>query len=153
MGQLDCCWRLENAIVHSASKNGWVDSTIFFFFKKTLTICWNRRLIIYDGHATHVDLEMVYLARSSHISIINLPVHSSHLLQPLDLTVFKLLKVAWNAKMVSLQRMHLGLKLPKSIFCTFYGETWLPLNPDIIDSELRKAGICPFNLEVISPDK
>jgi hypothetical protein len=49
--------------------------------------------------------------------------------------------------------MHHGLKPPKFMFSTFYGETWFSLKPEMIKSGFRREGIFPFNWDVISPDK
>ena len=49
-------------------------------------------LLIMDGHRSHVDVEAVELAERNDISILLLPAHTSHEIQPLDKAVFKSLK-------------------------------------------------------------
>nr|CAD7203179.1 unnamed protein product [Timema douglasi] len=63
-------------------------------------------LLINDGHSTRVGLQLIEIARKENI-IVKLPPHSSHLLQPLDLCVFKSLKTEWDAALVRWQRQHL----------------------------------------------
>ena len=46
-------------------------------------------VLIHDGHASHVSVELNELARANNIHLLFLPAHTSHILQPLDLGVFK----------------------------------------------------------------
>lgn len=57
-------------------------------------------LVIYHGHVSHVDERLIHIARQNNITILTLPPHSSHLLQPLDLTVFRSVKSRWDALLV-----------------------------------------------------
>ena len=50
------------------------------------------RLLIVDGHASHVSIEFITFARKHKIICLCLPPHSTHLLQPLDVSVFGPLK-------------------------------------------------------------
>lgn len=60
----------------------------------------NPILLIHDVHASHVSLNLIEMAKKNHLTIILLPpTHSSHLLQPLDLSVFKLLKNTWDQRL------------------------------------------------------
>ena len=50
-------------------------------------------LLILDGHASHVSYEVRRLALQHNIS---LPSHLTHILQPLDIGVFKGMKSTWD---------------------------------------------------------
>lgn len=50
------------------------------------------RLIIYDGHDSHISASMVNFCIQHRIDLLLLPPHSSHLIQPLDVAVFGPLK-------------------------------------------------------------
>lgn len=54
------------------------------------------KLLILDGHSTHITLEIVSLAKENNTEIVCLPPHSTHVLQPLDVAVFKPLKSEWR---------------------------------------------------------
>ncbi|KAI5069585.1 hypothetical protein GOP47_0015886 [Adiantum capillus-veneris] len=56
----------------------------------------SRHLLILDGHGSHVSLEVVEQAQAAGIDIMTLPTHTSHKLQPLDVSVFKSLKVQFR---------------------------------------------------------
>src|SRR5947207_755068 len=57
------------------------------------------RLIICDGHDSHISAEFVDFANQNKIEIVLLPPHSSHLLQPLDVAVFGPLKKAISSRL------------------------------------------------------
>lgn len=84
---------------------------------------------------------------------LSLPPYSSHLLQPLDLAVFKSLKVQWGQKLCIWQRQHTGMRIPKKQFAMLFGDMWNRVNPDIIKNGFRKGGICPFDKTVIPKEK
>ena len=59
------------------------------------------KVLIFDGHRSHITLNIVESARNNNIHIILLPPHTTHVLQPLDVAVFKpvkteLIKVIMN---------------------------------------------------------
>ena len=56
----------------------------------------NRHLLLLDRHGSHVTLEVVQKAKSRGLDIITLPSHTSHRLQPLDVSIFKPFKVAFR---------------------------------------------------------
>ena len=46
-------------------------------------------LLILDGHASHVTINVIKLAYENNIHLLcRLPAHTSHILQPLDVSVF-----------------------------------------------------------------
>jgi hypothetical protein len=48
-----------------------------------------RHLLILDGHNSHVTLEVVLEAKRVGLDLLTLPSHTSHALQPLEVSVFK----------------------------------------------------------------
>lgn len=142
--------------VYAASKKGWMESEIFtnYFLKTLIPALGPDRpvLIVFDGHSTHISLEILEVAIQNNITILKLPPHSSHLLQPLDLSVFRPFKVKWDEKLITWQRQNIGHKLPKKIFSQFLCGTWKDISAEVIKSGFRKAGISPLNKNVISED-
>ncbi|CAG5051783.1 unnamed protein product [Parnassius apollo] len=94
-------------------------------------------LIIYDGHSTHVDVKVVELAIKNNITILKLPPHTSHLLQPLDLAVFKGFKSQWDANLVEWQSENVGSKLQKNAFSELFAEIWSKVKPETIKTYNR----------------
>jgi len=83
------------------SSNGWTDSSLFLkwlqhFVQVTRCSKESPQLLIMDGHASHKSLEGIIYARDNGITMITLPPHATHKMQPLDRTFFKSLKVNYN---------------------------------------------------------
>ncbi|MCO5592019.1 hypothetical protein L7F22_046013 [Adiantum nelumboides] len=81
-------------------KKAWMTGELFHawleHFDNAITLSIgksSRHLLILDGHGSHVSMDVVAKAQDSGIYIITLPAHTSHKLQPLDVSVFKSLKV------------------------------------------------------------
>ena len=74
----------------------WVNSKLFFeglqFFVQSIPPV----LLLLDGHASHVSIEAVEFARSSEVHMLCILAHTMHVLQPLDVEVFKPFKSAYN---------------------------------------------------------
>lgn len=64
-------------VAYAASKNGWMESEIFYNYMKNIIIpsVGPERpvLNIYDGHSTHVDTKVIQLAVENNITIMKLP--------------------------------------------------------------------------------
>ncbi|KAJ8945540.1 hypothetical protein NQ318_020385, partial [Aromia moschata] len=54
------------------------------------------KLLIFDGHNSHIILPLIDMAIKHNIELLCLPSHTSHVLQPLDVGVFKPTKTAWR---------------------------------------------------------
>ena len=55
------------------------------------------RLLLVDGHGSHATVEFMSECYIHNVSVVYLPAHSSHVLQPLDLAVFSSLKHSYRA--------------------------------------------------------
>ena len=98
--------RCEQDSCMAMQPNGWMTA---FLFSAWIThfLCIvrrrygisqaNRHLLILDGHGSHLTLEVVQKAKSEGLDIITLPSHTSHRLQPLDVTIFKPFKTTFRA--------------------------------------------------------
>ncbi|KAJ8915367.1 hypothetical protein NQ315_008254, partial [Exocentrus adspersus] len=124
---------------YAASNRGWMESAIFFkWFKDCfLPNAPKERplLIIYDGHSSHTSIDLVELAIENNVTIIKLPPHTTHVLQPLDVAVFKSLKNSWEMELGTL------VELLSRIFTN--------LDPEIIKNGFRATGIYPLSKDII----
>ena len=67
----------------------WISNFISILKETSRIDNTNRHLLILDGHNLHVTLDVVTVAMDSRLDIISLPSHTSHALQPLDVSCFK----------------------------------------------------------------
>ena len=55
-----------------------------------------RPVLIYDGHASYISMEVIEKARKNDIHLLCLPSHCSHIIQPLDVSVMSSLKLHFS---------------------------------------------------------
>lgn len=140
-------------MTYAATENGWMDSATFanYFEKSFLPAVEARQpvVLIYDGHSSHISLGLVEKATMENVVILKLPPHTSHLLQPMDLSVFKPLKEDYDNAVIRWQRKNYGVKMPKQEFSNIISRIWKGFNSTVIQNGFRKAGIFPINDKVI----
>ena len=82
--------------LHMKSPNGYIDKELFLRWFTDLFIPQTRhlgkRMLIIDGHGSHLTLDFIDLARANDIIVYCLPPHTTHVLQPLDVAVYGPLK-------------------------------------------------------------
>src|SRR5450432_4777986 len=93
------------------SENGWTDDSLGFIWLQDIfekhTAHRTRgiyRLLILDGHGSHGTLEFDLFAKEHNIITLCMPPHSSHLLQPLDVGCFAVLKRLYGRQIEGLMR-------------------------------------------------
>ncbi|KAG5897656.1 hypothetical protein JTB14_024485 [Gonioctena quinquepunctata] len=147
-----CGWSKNASLSPAQGDNGWMTEQVFFkwFEQVFLAHCKDRpAILIYDGHLSHVSQALIELAMSENIIILKLPPHTSALLQPLDVSVFKGVKSTWNLRLADWQRRHIGEKISKSVFANILGEVWYSIKDTAIINGFRKTGVYPCDRSVI----
>lgn len=97
------CYKTQgpSKALYGWSDSGCINSDLFkkWFLKQFLLHAPKERplLLIFDGHKSPVNLEVVEAARKEAVILLCLPPHCSHMLQPLDAGLFVLLKQRFAA--------------------------------------------------------
>lgn len=86
---------------YNCSESGWMESVHFVEWFDKIFIEYVKeldgpKLLVFDGHTSHISIELIELARENDVHLLCLPAHSSHVLQPLDVSVYKPLKTKWK---------------------------------------------------------
>jgi len=83
-------------------EKGWMTAESFFEFISNIFYSWLIKnqikfpVVLYlDGHSSHLTLPLVQFCRSNQIELIALYPNATHILQPLDVSVFHPSKNAW----------------------------------------------------------
>ncbi|XP_053372904.1 uncharacterized protein LOC123565518 [Mercenaria mercenaria] len=144
------------------SESGWSNGDIF---KKYLTehfLPYARAgadtsqpiLIIFDGHSSHISPSLIKWARSQNIILFVLPAHTSHILQPLDVSLFGPFKSFYYSGCASFMQENVGKTITRfdmaRLACKAYLKSMSPLN---IQAGFRKTGIYPLSQDVITMEK
>ena len=87
----------------TATDNGWTNQVVALEWLQRVFIPRTRpqdptqaRLLILDGHNSHTSDDFMWNCFDNNIYVVYLPAHTSHVLQPLDLSVFSPLKHAYR---------------------------------------------------------
>lgn len=106
-----------------------------------------------DNHTSHFDFNTFRIALDNDVHIVGLPSNGSHLYQPLDVGVFKDLKIEWRKILQHFLHMNRLQKVTKNIFPQLLNALWQKLRPSYLISGFRGTGLCPFNPNRIDPRK
>lgn len=140
--------------IFQVSENGWITKDLFFeWLKQFVQMIPPLRpvLLILDGHGSHITIDVIEYARSNEIHLLCLPSHTSHILQPLDLGVFKSFKTFFSKVCRQYMAKNPGRVITEDILSCLVGDAFVqshtPLN---ILGGFKKAGIYPFNPGAVS---
>lgn len=138
----------------SMSDNGWTNDDLGFewlqemFEKHTASQTAGRyRLLILDGHSSHATASFDHFCTERRIIPLYMPPHSSHLLQPLDISCFGPLKHYYGQRIKDMAPNNI-YTLDKreflSIYTSIHGCAFSKAN---IMSGFAAAGLIPFKPE------
>jgi hypothetical protein len=110
----------------ATSPNGWTDNEVGLEWLKHFDRCTSKRsnsryrLLILDGHESHHSIDFERYCKENKIITLCMPPHSSHLLQPLDVGCFNLLKKAYGREIEHLIRCSITHVSKTEFFSAFY---------------------------------
>ena len=88
----------------------------------------------------------MWLCKINKIHLLYLPAHASHLLQPLDLAPFSVLKTRYCNKILALSALNDAAPIKKERFVTSYNKAREEaLSDRVIRAGWRATGLCPYN--------
>ena len=103
------------------------------------------RLLICDGHDSHITAEFIAHCMDNKILLMILPPHSSHLTQPLDVGVFGALKKHMATELYPLMRTGVARIQKVEWLSAFVGAHDKALSVRNIHGGFRGTGIHPFD--------
>nr|XP_020491160.1 tigger transposable element-derived protein 6-like [Labrus bergylta]XP_029133493.1 tigger transposable element-derived protein 6-like [Labrus bergylta] len=135
------------------SDTGCINSELFkkWFLKHFLPCAPKERplLLIFDGHKSPVNLEVVEAARKEDVIFLCLPPHCSHILQPLDAGLFVLLKQRFGALIGDGCATDTHFAVSKKEFSGVFKGTYQVVEEcegiRTVKEGFRKCGIYPLN--------
>ena len=138
----------------SNSQSGWITKEIYLeWFKWFVQSIPPARpmLLIQDGHASHISIELIELARDNGVHLLCLPAHTTHILQPLDVGVFKSFKSHFSKACSGYLSKHPGRVITTDVIASLVAEAW-PNSFTLVNilSGFRKCGIFPINPGAVS---
>jgi hypothetical protein len=137
---------------YTTSDNGWTLNAIglewlrcVFIPESARTLLVNRLLIL-NGHSSHVSTDFIYTCYQQQIHCIYLPAHASHVLQPLDLAPFSIIKSRYREQIRELSALDDAAPVKKERFIQAYNNARVEgLSERVIRAGWRATGLVPYN--------
>lgn len=150
----DC---LPNTQVH-LSDRGWITKELFLTWFQFFLDCTNGSpkpmLLLMDSHGAHITPQVIELAKENDVHILTFPSHTTHILQPLDVGVYKSLKSAWQRELNDYMAEHPTDKPNKQVFHSIFKVPFIKAMSDkTIKNAFRSCGIVPFDRTAIPEEK
>ena len=144
----------------ATSNTGWSNDTLALDWLSRVfepeTCCLkaspsDRRLLILDGHGSHVKANFIAFCVEHAIDLLVLPAHSSALTQPLDVGIFRPLKGAMNDQSDAMARTDPGRVQKVDWVSRLADARTSALTERNIRSGWRSTGLHPFNPSRVVP--
>lgn len=135
----------------TVSESGWISGPLFlswlqFLVEKTRPSEQKKLLLLLDNHESHKFYPALEYATKNHIIFLSFPPHTTHKLQPLDVSVYGPIKKYFEQEIATFHKVHPGRTISQldvaSIFNPAYLKGASPMNAI---NGFRVAGIWPFN--------
>lgn len=144
--------------VYTCSHNGWTNESIYIkwlrhFIEYSKPTAEQPVLLIMDNHNSHCTLEAWEVAKANHVVMLSIPPHSSHRLQPLDVTFFGPFKRAYNKECDMFMKSRNMVKITPYDIAGLFNKAYVRVaSLDKGISGFKATGIFPMNPAVFSED-
>jgi hypothetical protein len=145
--------------LYKCSKNGWTNVDLFMswlqhFFDHVKPNPQKPLLLVFDNHYSHITLESYKFCKENGIVIVSIPPHSSHRLQPLDVTFFGPLKKANHRECDIFMKVKAQRVIRPDDFAAFFDNAYFSVATTIAKgiSGFKATGIYPLNPNVFTDE-
>uniref|UniRef100_A0A1B0DJ12 Uncharacterized protein n=1 Tax=Phlebotomus papatasi TaxID=29031 RepID=A0A1B0DJ12_PHLPP len=143
------------------SESGWMTGATFYEYIGNVFLPFlnekniKRPVIVFlDGHSSHLTLHLSKLCREKGIVLVALYPNATHILQPLDVAVFKPIKAKWGKLKTEWRMMHNGAEISKFDIPKILNQIILEERMvNNIISGFRATGLYPFNPDSVDYGK
>lgn len=143
--------------IGTANPSGWMTAECFLQWMKhfaTFAQCSseNRVLLLLDNHDSHISYDCLQFASENGITMLTFPPHTTHKLQPLDVSVYGPLKRFYNASCDSWMMSNarpMTIYDIASVSTSAFAKAFTPAN---IVAGFKRCGIEPFDTSLFDED-
>lgn len=136
---------------YNRSPSGWFTMAIFEDWFMTIAVPYFKnldgpKLLIGDNLCSHISHAVVAKCEEMNINFVLLPPRATHLCQPLDVAVFRPMKIKWRKVLDQWKAKNYG-PLQKSVFPRLLKSTLEEITTmgENLKSAFRATGIFPYN--------
>lgn len=142
------------------TESGWMSAESFYYYIKNVFFKWLKEnnhpfpVVLYvDGHSSHCTLPLVQFCEKNQIELIALYPNATHIIQPLDVALFRPLKASYAKEhrkykiennVIDFKKWMFASVLEKALEAVDFSKT--------IQSGFRATGLYPFNPNAINYD-
>jgi hypothetical protein len=148
----------EHEVFITSSPSGWTNNDIgLAWLEQVFDRCTKKkarrlyRLLILDGHGSHITMDFINYCDQNRILLAILPPHSTYTLQPLDVVMFKPLLTAYSAELSKHLHTTQGLvPIGKGDFFPLFWKAWeTSFKESTILKSFEATGVSPPNPDTI----
>lgn len=141
------------------SDSGWMTQETFYYYLRNVFHPWLVQsqtsfpvIVFLDGHSSHVCYQTIEFCREKDIVLICLYPNSTHVLQPLDVSFFRGLKVRWNRELIDWRIKRAGEPLTRTEFAPLLKQAIGGMEnlANTLQNGFRKCGIVPFDPDAVN---
>lgn len=142
--------------IFACEKSGWITCNSFLLWLKMFITRVNPTkespaLIILDGHSSHKELKVILYAREHNVHMISLPPHTTHKLQPLDRTIMRPFKAAYNEACARWMQKYRPLKIAQRDIASLVNTAFMAVcRMELAKSGFACTGLYPLNKGIFS---
>lgn len=134
------------------SDSGWMTCDTFYSYIANIFYPWAKDntqfpiILFVDGHSSHFSYHLSEFCKKVGIILIALYPNSTHLLQPMDVAVFKTLKASWKEHVLAWRVEHQAEVLKRHNFAPLLKSSISKVvTPKVLQSGFRKCGLFPWD--------
>lgn len=148
----------KHEVFFSNSESGWSNNDIGLAWLEQVFERYTKqkarrdyRLLILDGHGSHVTSDFIDFCDSNKILLAIFPPHSTHSLQPLDVVLFGPLAKYYSQQLDRQLYQSQGLtRITKRDFFENFWPAWAStMRPDLIKKSFEATGVWPKDAEAV----
>lgn len=144
--------------LYTCSDKGWITEELFLqylehFQKFVKASLEDPVLLIMDNHSTHSTLQAYEFSKAHSIILLTIPPHTSHRLQPLDVSFYGPLKTAFNSECSKYLRNNPAEKITPFEVAELFNKAFIRVaTPEKAIKGFQTTGICPYNPDVFTKE-
>lgn len=138
------------------SENGWMTCDNFYSYMTNVFYPWAKENVTFpiiffvDGHVSHLSYHLSEFCMNNNIILVALFPNATHLLQPMDVAVFRTLKSGWKEQVNLWRAENQHELLRRRDFAPLLNAALTDrVTPTVLENGFRKCGLYPWNPNVV----